>query len=453
VDKLSPDKRSRNMSRIKGKDTKPEVLVRSLLHAMGYRFRLHDGKLPGKPDIILPRFKAVILVHGCFWHGHKGCKRAALPTTRASFWAEKISGNIKRDERNIALLEKAGYRCLVLWQCEMKVVETLKKRMSDFLTDITEDITVRSGMARRSKSGNPDIYRRQLIELLESFGENLKNKNLRDQVLQLIPAVDLLQKLGCSLAVDRGSARNRILDYLRKHVKLIIAGEELKIVAGISEYARRIRELRVQDGWRIISGLTAKDMEPEDIADLFGNIQLKADQYILLSDKQDLEAACRWRLANEIRKDKTKGTRDKILAFLRKNVGKEISGEELRYIAGDKSEWARRVRELRTECGWLIMTHSNGRPDLPVGLYVLENETRAPEHDRKIPDNVRRNVLVRDKYACNDCGWTQEKWTVSDARHLEAHHLQAHAAGGSNNESNLVTLCNICHDKRHSGKT
>lgn len=134
MDKVNPETRSRNMARIKGKNTKPEMLVRSLLHQMGYRFRLHSAKLPGKPDIVLPRYKAVIFVHGCFWHGHADCKRAALPTTRKEFWADKIWGNIQRDERNIAALGNLGYRCFIVWQCELKDTETLKRRLCEFLS-------------------------------------------------------------------------------------------------------------------------------------------------------------------------------------------------------------------------------------------------------------------------------------------------------------------------------
>ncbi len=107
------------------------------------------------------------------------------------------------------------------------------------------------------------------------------------------------------------------------------------------------------------------------------------------------DAAHRWRIANEIRKKKL-GVRDKILEYMRRNVGKHITGEELRYIANDRSEWARRVRELRTEFGWPITTKSTGRPDLPVGVYALEQDRQSPPHDRKIPDSVRREVLRRD---------------------------------------------------------
>lgn len=133
MDKLSPEQRSRNMAQVKGKNTKPEKLVRSLLHCMGYRFRLHDKQLPGKPDIVMPKYKAVVFVHGCFWHGHEGCKRASIPATRPEFWEQKISGNKERDSRNIAALENLGYRCLIVWQCELKDMELLKQRLSYFL--------------------------------------------------------------------------------------------------------------------------------------------------------------------------------------------------------------------------------------------------------------------------------------------------------------------------------
>ena len=121
------------MAQVKGKNTKPEALVRSLLHKMGYRYRLYVKKLPGSPDIVLPRYQAVIFVHGCFWHGHEGCRRAAIPATRKEFWHTKISGNKARDKRNIAALENLGYRCLTVWQCEIKDTELLRQRLAAFL--------------------------------------------------------------------------------------------------------------------------------------------------------------------------------------------------------------------------------------------------------------------------------------------------------------------------------
>ncbi|MCL2124291.1 MAG: very short patch repair endonuclease [Desulfovibrionaceae bacterium] len=121
------------MARVKGKNTKPERLVRSLLHNMGYRFRLCLKKLSGNPDIVLPRYKAVIFIHGCFWHGHEGCKRATIPATNTEFWRTKITGNKERDTRTLAALEDLGYRCLTIWQCEMRDTEALRRRLTAFL--------------------------------------------------------------------------------------------------------------------------------------------------------------------------------------------------------------------------------------------------------------------------------------------------------------------------------
>ncbi|MEO6734405.1 MAG: very short patch repair endonuclease [Ferruginibacter sp.] len=113
--------RSYNMSRIKGKDTKPEMLVRKFLHAHGFRYRLHDKKLPGKPDIVLPKYKTVIFVHGCFWHGHEGCKKAALPKTRTNWWKYKISTNKKNDSNSILKLRSQGWQVIEIWQCELSL--------------------------------------------------------------------------------------------------------------------------------------------------------------------------------------------------------------------------------------------------------------------------------------------------------------------------------------------
>lgn len=133
MDKITPRQRSRNMAQVKCKDTKPEKFVRSLLHSMGYRFRLHVKTLPGKPDIVLPRYKAAIFVHGCFWHGHDGCRRATIPATRTEFWATKIDGNKERDQCALLNLEKLGYRVLILWQCELKNIQELTHRITTFL--------------------------------------------------------------------------------------------------------------------------------------------------------------------------------------------------------------------------------------------------------------------------------------------------------------------------------
>ncbi len=113
------------MSRIKGKDTKPELLVRKYLHAHGFRYRLHDKRLPGKPDIVLPKYKTVIFIHGCFWHGHEGCKYFVVPKTRTEWWVEKINRNKKLDEESKILLIKNGWKVISIFECELKLAKRI----------------------------------------------------------------------------------------------------------------------------------------------------------------------------------------------------------------------------------------------------------------------------------------------------------------------------------------
>ncbi len=119
-DRLTIARRSWNMSRIKGKDTRPERLVRSLLHRMGFRFRLHAKRLPGKPDIVLPSYRTVVFVHGCFWHRHRGCKNCTTPTNNRAFWVKKLNGNAARDRKHAKLLAGMGWRAIVVWECEVE---------------------------------------------------------------------------------------------------------------------------------------------------------------------------------------------------------------------------------------------------------------------------------------------------------------------------------------------
>lgn len=112
--------RSFNMSRIKAKDTKPEMLVRRFLHAHGFRYRLHVKQLPGKPDIVLPKYNTVIFVNGCFWHGHKNCRYATIPKTRTDWWLKKINGNKANDTKHTQALRKLHWRVISLWECQLK---------------------------------------------------------------------------------------------------------------------------------------------------------------------------------------------------------------------------------------------------------------------------------------------------------------------------------------------
>jgi DNA mismatch endonuclease, patch repair protein len=126
MDVHEPEVRSYNMSRIRSKDTKPEMLVRKFLFANGFRYSLHNNKLPGKPDIVLRKYKTVIFVHGCFWHGHEGCKYYVVPKTKTEWWVNKIAGNRERDERNTAKLRQEGWKVIAIFECELKSVVSVK---------------------------------------------------------------------------------------------------------------------------------------------------------------------------------------------------------------------------------------------------------------------------------------------------------------------------------------
>jgi DNA mismatch endonuclease (patch repair protein) len=130
VDVLTKEKRSWNMGQVRDKNTKPELIVRSLLHRHGFRFRLHKKKLPGKPDIVLFKYRTIVFVHGCFWHRHENCSDATVPKTRTEFWTQKFSENVKRDTENHAALRKLGWNVLIVWECETanqdKLIDRLK---------------------------------------------------------------------------------------------------------------------------------------------------------------------------------------------------------------------------------------------------------------------------------------------------------------------------------------
>lgn len=298
---------------------------------------------------------------------------------------------------------------------------------------------------------DPEVVRRRVEELIRNFESELRKEDLRPKVLALVPIFHGLRDMGKALIPSRyaSAARDRIIYYFRKYPGIVIAGDELLVVSGIQEYARRVRELRVQFGWAIASGVTIKEMREDQDTDIPNDLMaMKPSDYVLLNELQDRDAAHRWNVANTIRKERW-SVRDKILKYMRANVGKGITNEELRYVAGDKTEWARRVRELRTEFGWPVATRSTGRPDLSVGVYVLQADRQSPEHDRNIADDIRREVLRRDGYKCQDCNWSHEEWNPSDPRHLEIHHIKHHAKGGANVKENLKTLCTVCHDKIH----
>lgn len=135
ADRLTPEKRSWNMSQIRGKDTAIEVRVRKYLFSLGYRYRKNDKRLPGKPDIVLPKYRTVIFIHGCFWHRHSGCKDATTPKTRTDFWMEKFSRNVENDRKHREQLEADGWKVVTLWECD------INKRFDETMKGLIEKMT------------------------------------------------------------------------------------------------------------------------------------------------------------------------------------------------------------------------------------------------------------------------------------------------------------------------
>jgi len=283
---------------------------------------------------------------------------------------------------------------------------------------------------------------------LKLFGADYSGLDLRGKVLRLVDILATTRKLNIAVVrdsgCDAGDARERIRLYFVQHVSTVLDAKELEVVSGISEYGRRIRELRVQDGYRILSGASN---DPES------GLELKPTQYILIRPDPDMLAARRWHIANRIRREKQGGAKERILKYLKENVGQVVTSEELSYVAGSAKEFGRRTRELRTEEGFQIATRFTGRPDLKSGEYVLESVERVAEpHDRHIPKEVQEEVYERDQNTCRSCGWNREKWTKQDPRFLELHHLKEHVNRGENIAENLFVLCNVCHDKVHASR-
>lgn len=289
---------------------------------------------------------------------------------------------------------------------------------------------------------------KSLDKQLKEFGADYASLELRGKVLRLVDIYRDIRELNVRVVRDSGcdakGARERLRLYFVHNAGVVLDATELEVVSGISEYARRIRELRVQDGYSILTGNSSS---PDS------DLQLKPTQYILIKSEPDLEAAQRWHIANRIRKrEDLTSAKTRILEYLKANVGKVVTSEELFYVAKDKN-WARRSREIRTEMGYALCTRFTGRPDLRTGEYVLESpEPVAPAHDRNISIDVQKLVYERDQNTCRICSWNRELWTRQDPRFLELHHVKEHVKGGKNEEDNLIVACNVCHDEIHAGR-
>jgi hypothetical protein len=281
---------------------------------------------------------------------------------------------------------------------------------------------------------------------LGQLSADYKGLSLRNKVKRLVEIFKQATSLNVAVARDSGCdspvARERIRLYLIHCLGDVIDGAELQVVSGITEYGRRVRELRVEFGYKIISGMST---------DAESDLKLKASQYALFDAAPDRDAAHRWHIANRIRRA-SGDSRDRVLAYLKENVGRVVTTEELAYVAKTK-EYTRRIRELRTESGYSIATNSTGRPDLNPGEYVLQDLNPVGEqHDRHIPEATARAVYARDRNKCRFCGGSHGDWKRPGAYVLQLHHMEHHKSGGRNNEQNLVTVCNVCHVDVHADR-
>ena len=165
-DKLTPAQRHLCMSRIRGKNTKPEIEVRKGLHARGFRFRLHDRKLPGSPDIVLPKWGVAVMVNGCFWHGHKGCRYASNPKSNVGFWEVKIARNRHRDEVTEAHLAALGWHVITVWECELRGTSAAAVRMDALAEEIRTAGSIKRKREEQAKASKKESQRK-LKELME----------------------------------------------------------------------------------------------------------------------------------------------------------------------------------------------------------------------------------------------------------------------------------------------
>ena len=191
-DLLTASQRHRCMSRIRGKNTKPEILVRKGLHARGFRFRLHNKKLPGSPDIVLPKYGVAIMVNGCFWHGHKGCRYATKPKSNVEFWETKIARNRHRDEVTTAHLDALGWHVITVWECELRVGSQLKDRLDALAEEVWQ-----AGEVRKAK----DLNKRQSRTEARKEREELlrKQAKLEAEMNLLYPIPKRIRKLARDL--------------------------------------------------------------------------------------------------------------------------------------------------------------------------------------------------------------------------------------------------------------
>lgn len=183
ADLLTSNQRSYCMSRIRGKNTKPEILVRKGLYARGFRFRLHNRKLPGSPDIVLPKYGVAIMVNGCFWHGHKGCQYANEPKSNIGFWQAKIARNRHRDEVAVAHLEALGWHVITIWECELRGVDKSDRRIDELVNEIYD-----AGLMKQKHDAQVKVSRQEEKQRLQEYLAKQANLEKELKSLYTIPS-------------------------------------------------------------------------------------------------------------------------------------------------------------------------------------------------------------------------------------------------------------------------
>jgi hypothetical protein len=237
---------------------------------------------------------------------------------------------------------------------------------------------------------------------------------------------DQVTRLGVDVTVEYGydphNPTTRLAQYFVSHVGSVLDHDELAVVSGVSEFLGFIHQLRTEKGYRIFTGAAP---------DPSVGIDLKPGQYVLATVDVDQDASRRWHVASRIR-HRAVSPKSRLLKYLKENVGKVVTTEELAYVSRDKCGFGKKTQELRTEQGYAIATRYNGRPDLSVGEYVLLSPDRIAEpHDRHIHEAVQKEVYARDENTCQNRS-CRYRWVISDPRILELHHIKAHARRGPN---------------------
>ena len=282
----------------------------------------------------------------------------------------------------------------------------------------------------------------QLREDLVGLESALEIPDLRTRIQSLLPAFQTMQEIGASLVDndDGTGARRRILTYFLKYPGVLLPGIEIALVSGISEWARRIRELRINSGWPIAHGLTVLELQQAGELPACPELteQVVRDSYMLLSEQRDGGIVARWKSATTIGAS-TMLPEEKLATYLAMHVGTPVTSEELRQASGTSSLWATAIRSLRVNGGWPITSHAVGRPDLPRGNFILNAAIPNPEHDRGISDVIRSALFAESEHKCQICGWSRSSTSQFDVRYLDIHRTA----------SAPIAACNVCHDAMH----